>query len=321
MIEGLKTNGSMLKLTSKIIKDQIEEGKTEILDEPQINSIINDITLKYKSMADLEEEYEIYQYMIYKCISYHEENLNKLNAFIDNSLDNSCENKEAYSVAKQLKKLQEQVLEMDSVVDLLERGYTLKQIGKILHLSESTIHKRLTKHGFIKNKQVDMWYHIDNKKANYMVRHIMGLKYDFELMNLYEERYGDYMMYLDLKGNNNKIDIDTNVIIDLLEVSADYNTEDVVDLINLILLRFLKENRFKICLDDEDIEKAFENKLNNLNNNITKEEKEIYLYQGENGLIRYFKNKLIKEYKYTKKQLRDKTAQELKDLYNKLHIN
>ena len=296
---------------NKIIEETIK-GEDEILSEKDLIKIVNSIIYDKKTLEYIsEEEYELYPYTVFKLISKNKNLSDKLNTFIYEALDKSNKDKESYFVARNINKLKEQSIEVNNIIDKLNSGMTLKEIDQSMHSVESTLHKKISKHGFKKNKQLNIWYHIDNKKAYEIIKHIMGLKYDFELIGLYEERYGDFHTYYHMKGRNNKVDIDTNIMLDMKEVSDDYNTEDVVDLINIVLLRFLKENRFKSAIFNENLRTPLEK----LTYPITEEEREVYLYQGEEGVKKYFKKLLIKEYHYKKQELKNYKVEELRDLY------
>lgn len=223
-----------------------------------------------------------------------EENLSK-----KDRKDLTEEEYQKISIIDEILEINEQSKDADKAIKLLETN-TSREVAKILTISKTKMYNTLKAMGFEKNKVLKQWVHVDNKN---LPSNIEGMKRDLELIDLYTTRYGDFDLY-----NNDFIIkmVDAEIMEDVRALAYELNYETEEDLMNVFLLRGLQ------TLDYRKVERE-DKKENTIK--ITPEEHVAFLHDGEEGVKKYYKQLLIKEFHCKKQELKHLKNNELRELY------
>lgn len=281
--------------------------RDDLLTKEDLQVIADRVLKKNELLGDVVCDYDCHKYSLNRYICSDDDLREQFNVFIEESEslyekeegDLTEEEFQKILIANEILEINENSRIANEAIKLLDK-HTSREVAKMLTISKTKMYDTLKIMGFEKNKVLKQWVHVDNRN---LPTNIEGLKRDVEVIDLYTARYGDFDLY-----NSDLIIkmVDAEIMEDVRALAHELNYETEEDLMNVFLLRGLQ------TLDYRKVKR--EGKKENTTK-ITPEEHIVFLHDGEEGVKKYYKQLLIKEFHYKKQELKHLKINELRTLY------
>lgn len=288
--------------------------REDLLTKEDLEDITDRVLNKNEFLGDVVCDYDCHIYSLNRYILANVEIRKQFDEFINNTRNLLANKNKKDLTGKEYKKIlianeiieiNEKSKDANKAIELLSENISSREVAKQLNMSKTKMYDTLKAMGFEKNKTLKQWLHIDNKD---LPINIEGLKRDIELIDLYENRYGDFDLY---HSDYCIYMLDAEIMDDIRVLAEELNYETPNDLVSVFLLRGLQS------LDYRNIKKEFKEKNKDNLYNISDNEFLTFLLNGEEGVKQYYEQALINCGYDKEKDLRGLKYSKLKDLYYK----
>ncbi len=193
---------------------------------------------------------------------------------------------------------EKELIEVIEIVERLNDGEKIGVLAKEKAMSKSSIYKKLNSVGFTYDKKQQLWYEECNNELKEMIRFMSSIDVEAEVEGLSEKRYYYRNGFYYDEKELTEISIDQNIYDELQIVADEWGADNVEEVTQLIILRFLENIR------PRDFREEFRFRRLEEEGYDSREIEIILKYDEESDeLWDFYKNVLLNEIGYTETQI------------------